>query len=396
MLRNQQQGGSTRRTPGASGSSVPSTGVEAPAQVVADDISNSLIITASKTKYAELLEVIKKLDIRRRQVLIEAAVVELTSRLDDVLGVELAGIDLKSADTTDPNYLRAFGFSDFGLSTLEDTTGNGFPDQRIPTVSTGFTGGIFSGDGFAIPFLLYTLSREANANILTMPSILTNDNEEAEIQALDSEPTKSFNTYDTGGTSESFAGYEDAGITLTISPSISAGNYLKLQVKLEVSDFDESSDSNPPPRSERVVSTSVTIPDGHTMIIGGVLLNDETTIENKIPILGDLPLLGWLFRSKSETTRKANLYVFITPHIIGDDFANLDDISYKKKKEVEALTGDVLLIDPDFEYTNAEKQVIDAGAHWIFEIPSYAEPDTGETTQEYIEPAKDQIRTGEL
>ena len=274
--------------------------------------------------------------------------------------------------------------------------GNGFPDQRIPSISTGFTGGIFSGDGFAIPFLLYTLSRKANANILTMPSILTNDNEEAEIQALDSEPTKSFNTYDTGGTSESFAGYEDAGITLTISPSISAGNYLKLQVKLEVSDFDESSDSNPPPRSERIVSTSVTIPDGHTMIIGGVLTNDETTIENKIPILGDLPLLGWLFRSKSETTRKVNLYVFITPHIIWDDFANLDDISYKKKKEVEALTGDVLLIDPDFEYTNAEKQVIDAGAHWIFEIPSYAEPDTGETTQEYIEPAKDHIRTGEL
>jgi hypothetical protein len=117
-----------------------------------------------------------------------------------------------------------------------------------------------------------------------------------------------------------------------------------------------------------------------------VIINDQTEVEQKIPLLGDLPLIGWLFRSSANTTRKVNLYIFITPHIIGDDFANLDEISYQKKKEVEALRGDVLLIDPDFELTNADERMIGAGASWIFEIPSYAEPETGETSKEYIKP----------
>jgi general secretion pathway protein D len=216
-----------------------------------------------------------------------------------------------------------------------------------------------------------------------MPSILTNDNEQAIIKALDEEPTFSLNQGQNTD-STTFSGYEEAGITLTISPSISAGNYLKLQVKIEVSNFDESADSSPPPKSTRLVETAVTIPDGHTMVIGGVIIDDKTEVEQKIPLLGDLPLVGWLFRSTNQSNRKVNLYTFITPHIIGDDFANLDDISYQKKKEVEALRGDVLLFDPDFEMTNADERVIGAGANWIFEIPSYAEPDTGEMPVEAI------------
>ena len=396
MLKGQQQGTSTRQTTGRTGNTG-TTGIEAPAMVVADDASNSLVITASKTKYAELLEVIKKLDIRRRQVLIEAAIVEIQSRDDEALGIELGLVDLK--DEGSGSYERPFGFTNFGLSELIDTDGDGLVDQRSPNVSTGFTGGIFEGDGFAIPFILNTLQRRSDANILSMPSILTNDNEQAIIKALDNEPTFSFNQGQNTD-STTFDDYVEAGITLEISPSISAGNYLKLQVKITVSDFDDTSDTSPPPKSEREVSTAVTIPDGHTMIIGGVMTDDQTQVENKVPFLGDLPLVGWLFRSTSETQRKVNLYVFITPHIIGDDFANLDTISYRKKKEVQALNGDVMLIDPDFEYTNADRSVIDAGANWIFEIPSYAEPDTGETTEEYLEAQEkknaDKMKYGDL
>jgi general secretion pathway protein D len=401
MLRGQQQAGSSRRPPGSTGATT-TTGIEAPAQVVADEASNSLVITASKTKYAELLEVIKRLDIRRKQVLIEAAVAELQSRVDSAFGIELAGLDLKTdadGNLITDNYTRPFGFTSFGLSTLIDENNDGFPDTRAPNVNTGFTGGIFNGQDFAIPFILYTLAREDNANILSMPSILTNDNEQATIEALDKEPTFSFNQGQNTD-STTFEDYQEAGITLTISPSISAGNYLKLQVKITISDFDETSDLSPPPATERLVETSVTIPDGHTMVIGGIIQKDRTEVESKVPFLGDLPLLGWLFRTQGGAERKTNLYIFITPHIIGDDFANLDDISYRKKKEVQALEGDILLIDPDFEYTNAEAQMIDAGANWIFEIPSYAEPDTGETTSAYIEPEavenEDAYKTGEL
>jgi len=386
VIEGQQQAGAAR-PPGA-GTSVQPGSLEAPAHVVADEPSNSLIITASKTKYAQLLEVIKKIDIRRRQVLIECAAVELSTRLDDALGIELAGLDLKvdaDGNLLSDNYTRPWGFSSFGLSEFTTDPETGVPTQRVPSVGAGFTGGIFNGQDFAIPFLLYALSRTQNANILSLPSVLTNDNEQAMISTKEEQPTF-VTTQGQVSDQTSFDEYQEAGIVLQISPSISAGNYLKLYVKVEVSRFDEASNLSPPPKANQEIETHVTIPDGHTMVIGGVLTDNTTKAVSKVPVLGDLPLLGWLFRSTSETTRKVNLYVFITPHIIGDDFANLDEISTQKKKEVDALTGKVLLIDPDFEYTNADKRVIDAGVNWIFEIPSYATPDTGDVKMEYLEP----------
>ncbi len=388
MIEGQNQTGTSRSA--GSTSAVQPGSLDAPAHVVADEASNSLIITASKTKWAQLLEVIKSLDIRRRQVLIEAAMVELTQRLDEALGVELAGLDLKvdaDGNLISDNYTRPWGFSSFGLSEL-DYGDDGIPNQRIPIISTGFTGGIFNGEDFAIPFILSTLQREQKANILQMPSILTNDNEEAMIKATDEQP--SFSTSQGEVTSEtSFKEYEEAGITLRISPSISAGNYLKLFVEVNMSSFDETSDLNPPPRSTREMTTEVTIPDGHTMIMGGVITDNTTDSRNQVPFLGDLPLIGWLFRSTSKTNRQVNLYVFITPHIIGDDFANLDEISARKKQEVDNLTGKVLLIDPDFEYTNVDARVIDAAANYVFEIPTYAPPETGTVDRGYVEPNKE-------
>jgi general secretion pathway protein D len=399
VIEGQQQGGQARPT-GAGGGVQPGS-LEAPSHVVADEPSNSLIITASKTKYAQLLEVIKEIDLRRRQVLIDCAAVELTERIDEALGIELAGLDLKldaDGNMISDNYTRPFGFSSFGLSEFTNDPDTGFPNQRIPTIGTGLTGGIFNGQDFAIPFLLQALAKNQNANILSMPSVLTNDNEQALITATDEQPTF---TTSQGNVSDqtSFNDYEKAGITLTISPSISAGNYLKLYVKIEVSSFDEASTLSPPPKSTREIETHVTIPDGHTMIVGGVLTDNTTKAVSKIPILGDIPLIGWLFRSSSETTRKVNLYVFITPHIIGDDFANLDEISSQKKNEVELLTGKVKLIDPDFEYTefdNIDRRVIEASANWIFEIPSYAAPETGEVKMEYVtSPEKEEEKEGE-
>jgi len=386
LIEGQNQQG-TARPPGAGGAVQPGS-LEAPAHVVADEPSNSLIITASKTKYAQLLEVIKKIDVRRRQVLIECAAVELTDRIDEALGVELAGLDLKvdaDGNLLTDDYTRPWGFSSFGLSEFTTDPDTGFPNQRVPGIGTGFTGGIFNGQDFAIPFLLYMLEQTQKANILSMPSVLTNDNEQALIKNLDSQPT--FTTSQgTNSDQTSFDEFEDAGITLQISPSISAGNYLKLYVNVEVSSFDEASTLSPPPKSTRTIETHVTIPDGHTMIVGGVLTENMTEAASKVPFLGDLPLIGWLFRSTSETARKVNLYVFITPHIIGDDFANLDEISKKKKQEVEKLTGKVKTFDPDFEYTDASREVVDAGMKYVFEIPSLAEPETGEVDAEYLEP----------
>ncbi len=386
IIDGQEQSSTTRRPTGTQPSGIQPGNLEAPASVVSDPASNSLIITASKTRYAQLQEVIKKLDIRRKQVLIECAAVELTQTLKEALGVELAGLDLKvdaDGNLITDNYARPFGFTSFGLSEITGDPKTGY--QRTPNFGTGFTGGIFNGQDFAIPFILNALSRTDDANILSMPSILTNDNEEALVKSIDERPSTATTMSGGTATQQDFSGYQEAGITLSISPSISAGNYLKLHIRVDVSRFTGSAGpSGVPPRATREIETDVTIPDGHTMIVGGVLEDSSTESVTKVPFLGDLPFLGWLFRSTDELTTKINLYVFITPHIIGDDFANLDDISFEKKKEVEALTGKVLLIDPDFEHSSADERIIDAGINAVFEIPSYAEPDTGEVDPEYV------------
>ncbi len=349
--------------------------------VVADEASNSLIITASKSRYAQVLEIIKRLDIRRRQVLIETALVEISGTLNERLGVELGYVSVDETPSKDSN--RGFGVSSFGLSTLTDTDGDGIVDFRVPfglsdgaSGTSGITAGIFSGKDFAVPLVINALKSTGDANVLSMPSVLVNDNEEAVISSTDERPT--FNvSQGVNSDQTSFDNFQEAGITLNISPSISAGNYLRLLAKLTVSNFTEP-DGNPPPRATREIETNVTLPDGHTMVIGGVVADDQRSSRDQIPWLGDLPLFGWFFRNDNEANTRTNLYVFITPHIISDDFANLDDLSYAKKKEMEALNGKISLVDPDWDRDNADTRVLDAGVSGVFDLPSYASPPGGE------------------
>jgi type II secretion system protein D len=366
--------------PGAATSGTASSGtLEQPVTVVADEASNSLIITASRSRYAQVLEIVKKLDVRRRQVLIESAVVEISGTLNDVLGVELGYVNAPGSDSD----RTGFGVTSFGLSTLEDTNGDGFVDFRVPlglepgtTGSPGVTAGIFKGDDFEVPVLIAALKTTTDANVLAMPSTLVNDNEEAVIQSLDEIPTFS-TSQGVNSDQTSFDEFQEAGITLNISPSISAGNYLRLLVRVEVSTF-TSPEGNPPPKATRQVETEVTLPDGHTMVIGGIVSADERNQTRKVPWLGDLPLVGWLFRATSDQSNTVNLYIFITPHIISDDFSTLDELSYLKKKEAEALNGKIHLVDPDWDRENADTILLDAGVSGVFALPSYAPPESGE------------------
>jgi general secretion pathway protein D len=349
--------------------------------VIAEPGTNSLLIAANKTRYAEVLELIKTLDRRADQVLIETALIELTGNDFQDIGVELGLADLPGVGE-----VGGFGITGFGLSTLEDLDLDGIPDARVPTFSDGLTAGILDGDEFSLPFLVRFLQTRDNANVLSVPSILVNNNGSATISTLDERPftqVTAFGGAGGGQTQENFQGYQEAGITLTISPSISASRYLRMGVSLEVSNFlGATTVANiPPPRVTRRLDTTINVPDGDTMVIGGVITNNSTSERTQLPWLGELPVLGFLFRREVETMDRRTLYFFVTPHILADeDFADLAQFSYEKKLQASEIIGADRLrtIDPDFGATSDEDALLG------FEVPLYSAPPAGEVEGEAV------------
>ena len=352
-----------------------------------DEKANALLISASRSQYEKIVDLIRQLDRPQDQVLIEAALIELGTQDIERLGVELGLLDIGTG-----SFRRPFGLTSFGLSQFQDTDGNGLPDTRLPDFENplrGITGGILSGDDFAIPVLLNALKSDTESNVLSIPSVLVNNNENATVQSKDAFPTTRTDN-NTIGTGTSFSGFQEAGIDLRISPSISEGNYVKLNLRLEVSKFTGTFDSTagvPPPKTTRIIETVVTMPSGHTMVFGGVIEDTASETNEGIPFLKDLPLLGLLFRSKEITSRKTNLYFFLTPHILSDeDFADLAQLTFRKKLEAARYIGHKRLkvMDPNWRGTDdtrledAPSTIEDIDRLGGFDIPSYARTKGGE------------------
>lgn len=355
-----------------------SSNLEIPASVVADTTSNSLVVTASDRKYAEIVEVLRQLDVRRRQVLVEAAIVETTKSLNDVF---TSGIGV--GDFDDYGIATRFG-APTGLGGGTDDGGNPIIDVggTFDGLSPGGSVAIFSSDDFPIPLFLQWLESTSESRVLSRPSLLTNDNEEAE---LASETETAYQVSVTGQNSVTTNSFETvtAGIRLGISPTISAGNYLRLLVRLEVSDFSESSlgvVGAPPDINTREIDTPITVPDGHTVILGGLVAKNSSEGESKVPWLGDLPGLGWLFKSTSGSTMDRYLYVFITAHIIDTDFALLTEISEARKGDVERLGGNIADLVGSLvpEGANSDDLPTLSGVEALFDLPVAAMPATGE------------------
>ncbi|MEZ5987901.1 MAG: ATPase, T2SS/T4P/T4SS family [Planctomycetota bacterium] len=310
--------------------------------IIDDEKSNSLLVSATKTQFQRIKDLIFKLDVRQPQVLIETALVELGTQDIEKIGVELGLLKLPTEGSNDRN---PFGFTSFGLTSFQDTDGDSLPDTRLPDFEnplSGLTGGIISGKDFELPVLVNLLKSNSTANVLSIPSVLVNNNENAYVTSKESFPTQTQNQ-GTATTTTTFGGFQDAGIDLKISPSISEGNHLKINLSLEVSKFTGQFDSNsqvPPPKTIRTISTVVTMPTGHTMILGGVIEDQSSDVDDGIPFLKDIPLLGFLFRSQEKTNRKTNLYFFLTPHILDeDDFSDLEELTFRKKLEAAQSTS---------------------------------------------------------
>ena len=305
--------------------------------------SNSLLVSASQTKFNQIMRLIDELDTRQPQVLVEAALVELTTGDLLNLGVELGAIDLPS---NDPNYRRPFGFTSFGQSTFQDTDGNGLPDTRLPDFANplqGFTGGILNGKDFAVPILINALQSDDRANILSTPSVLVNNNEAAIVKTEESRPTLQ-SQQGTATTSQSVGSPRTAGITLEISPTISKERYLRLNINLEVSRFVGAFDPNSATGGgitlSRQIKTQVTMPSDDTMVLGGVIEDSESDNNGGIPFLKDIPILGYFFRKSSAQSNKTNLYFFITPTILDDEsFQDLFQVSLQRKQQASNYIG---------------------------------------------------------
>ena len=224
-------------------------------QVVPDPATNSLIVAADRKTITAIKDIISQLDQPKDQVLIEATLISLTRTNDFSLGIELVGIDEGGLNG---NRESGFGVTNFGLSTFEDTDNDGIPDINVPTNLTqeggGLVAGIFRNGG--IPVLLQAIQNLNNAKIVSMPSVVTYDNHSATLQSLSEQPTSSTTDLASGGQTNGFQDFVDAGVTLTVSPHISADNYLRLDLELEVSSFTgDSPGAGLPPRARRTRSS---------------------------------------------------------------------------------------------------------------------------------------------
>jgi general secretion pathway protein D len=297
--------------------------------ITPDKATNSLVIVASLADYQNLLQVIKQLDKRRKQVYVEAMIVEASIDKLRELGTKWRYAAEKGGK---PVAIGGFGTMDSAslqnvLSGLTGLTAGGMGNfLDIPLTTIGSDGTVTTSTltvpGFAALFSLNDF--KGAVNVLSTPQILTSDNKEAEIVVGENVPFISKRERDFTNTSTVLNSIErkDVGITLRLTPQITEGDYVKLDLYQEISSIKQESETIliniGPTTTKRSTKTSVVVKDNQTVVIGGLMEEKEEENINKVPLLGDIPLLGWLFKNKTLEKKKTNLIVFLTPHIVKD------------------------------------------------------------------------------
>ena len=283
-------------------------------EIVADKATNSLVITANKADYAVLESVIKKLDIPRRMVYLEALIMEVNAEKDFAVGVEWVGGFTYGNDKG-----IVFGGS-------RNADGSSLPSLDNPSLPKGFSMGLINefieinGQTFpSISAILNAYKQDSDVHIISTPQILTTDNEEAEIKVGENVPY--ITSRQENQTLNDFSNYEykDVGVTLKITPQINQEGVVRLQVYVEVIKIKNEAvalATNTPTTFKRTAQTTVIIQDSNTLVIGGIIGDDVSDTIYKVPLLGDIPGLGWLFKTQSQTVDRVNLYIFLTPRII--------------------------------------------------------------------------------
>ena len=311
-------------------------------QIVADKATNSLIITANKDDYLVLEGVIKKLDIVRKMVYIEALLMEVDARKAFDLGMQWFIGDEKIG-TRDGKNIAGFAGSTPSKNlfpSIDPVTSTG---KLPPGLLLGVMGEAISIAGIDFPNIgavVKAFQGDSDVHIISTPQLMTLDNEEAEIQIAKNIPYLTSKNTSAANIDYSNYEYKDVGVTLNIVPQINQERFVRLKISQEVAQVVEAeSIVGLPTTLKRVAKTTVTVKDGHTVVIGGLIdqaLNESTS---SVPCLGDIPGLGWLFRTTSRAEDKTNLFIFVTPHII-ENPEEAKEIYQKKRDHIEKLQGD--------------------------------------------------------
>ncbi len=302
-----------------SGSAQPSIG----GQIQADPATNSLIITAPEPQYRQMRAVIDKLDQRRAQVFVESLIAEVNSDRAAEFGIQWQGGLGKNGDKTIG--LLGTNFGSGGNNIISLATSNG---TTVPGKGLNLGIGVQTNGVYVLGFLARFLETTGDGNVLSTPNLLTLDNEEAKIVIGQNVPfvTGQFtNTGSGGGSGGSVNPFQtierkDVGLTLRVKPQISENGTVRLQIFQEVSSVQASSVNSPSGliTNKRSIESNVVVEDGGIIVLGGLLSDEFSGNQDKVPGLGDVPLFGNLFKSEARSRKKTNLMVFLRPMVVRD------------------------------------------------------------------------------
>ena len=290
------------------------------AQVTVDINTNTIIVVAKPEVQRIYASLIEQLDERRPQVLIEAKVVIVDTSKDFTLGVEVSGGDRTGGK-------RSFAFTSFGFSEVNPVNG-----ALQITPGLGFNGTLV--DPSTADVVVRALSTHRRARVLSSPRILVNDNAEGELTSVSEVPFTSVNASQTVATT-SFAGFAEAGTTITVTPTISDDNYIQLDYIVTLNSFTgDGADGVPPPRQTNELRSRVAVPDGYTVVVGGLLNKNDVTSYRGLPWLEKIPIVRDLTGTTANRWDQTSLFVFLRPVILQDDkFRDLKYISDQEMRD---------------------------------------------------------------
>jgi general secretion pathway protein D len=289
-----------------------------PLTLSSDEGTNTLMAVGEPRLLAQVEQLLKALDVRQPQVMLEVLMVTLTESQTLDLGVELDSL-IKSGD------LRIRLSSLFGLS-KRDSSGNLNPGDP-----TGFTGLVLNpGDFAAVVHALQTIS---HGRSLSMPKLLVGNNQSASLDSVLTQPYASVNASTTIATT-SYGGSQDAGTTVTIKPQIAEGDHLVLDYMVSLSSFvgSASAATLPPPKQQNKVQSAATIPDGFTVVVGGIELENDAKSVSQVPFLGNIPIVGEAFKTRNNSGSRSRFYVFIRANILRN--RGFEDLKYISDRDV--------------------------------------------------------------
>jgi general secretion pathway protein D len=305
--------------------------------ITADKATNALIITASSRDYEKLKDVIQKLDVKRKQVYVEAVIMEIGMDKLRQIGVEIQAPIQTNPDGSIKNTVSPIGGTNFGgITTFASQGPIGLTGLALGVVKGTFTFG--DNTFFNIGALLRALQSDSDVNLLSTPQLLTSDNQKAEIVVAQNVPFPTGQSQTVGGNVLTTIERKDVGIILRLTPQVMEGSMVKMDVYQEISALTDTPQSVSgvvvgPTTNKRSATSTIIVRDKQTVVMGGLVTDNYVKSINKVPFLGDIPVLGWLFKFESKHPVKTNLLIFLTPYVVNES-EDLTTIAYRKSEEM--------------------------------------------------------------